>query len=139
MEDNDDNAQPSTSDPQQVFQPGVHDVPEGEELDYDRTAYDCLHKWALDWPCLSFDICRDSLGDSRSSFPHTAYMVAGTQAAPGQKNHLAVIKLSALTQGDHGKVCTTAGKLTHHVGRAGWPTAPLENPSVSLLVWRSCP
>ena len=95
----------STSGPQQVFHPGLHDVDEGEELDYDRTAYDCLHKWALDWPCLSFDIVKDSLGDQRSAFPHTAFMVAGTQAAPGEQNYISVMRLCNLTQGDHGKVC----------------------------------
>lgn len=36
----------------QVFKPGQHGLREGEELDYDRTAYDCLHKWSLQWPCL---------------------------------------------------------------------------------------
>lgn len=25
---------------------------EGEALDYDPTAYDCLHQVTLDWPCL---------------------------------------------------------------------------------------
>lgn len=25
---------------------------EGEALDYDPTAYDCLHQFTLDWPCL---------------------------------------------------------------------------------------
>jgi len=38
--------------PIQVFKPGHHGLGEGEELDYDRTAYDCLHKWSLPWPCL---------------------------------------------------------------------------------------
>jgi Histone-binding protein RBBP4 or subunit C of CAF1 complex len=93
----------------QVFQPGVHEVPAGEELDYDRTAYDCLHKWALDWPCLSFDVCKDALGERRTAFPHTAYMVAGTQAAAGERNHVSVMKLSALTQGQHGKARPPSG------------------------------
>jgi ribosome assembly protein RRB1 len=52
---------------------------EDEELDYDPTAYDCLHKFALEWPCLSFDFVRDELGGPRSTFPHTVFMVAGTQ------------------------------------------------------------
>jgi ribosome assembly protein RRB1 len=25
---------------------------EGEELDYDPSAYDCLHSFQLEWPCL---------------------------------------------------------------------------------------
>ena len=28
-------------------------------------------------PCLSFDVLRDDLGDSRMAYPHTAYIVAG--------------------------------------------------------------
>lgn len=36
----------------QVFKPGLHALQEGEELDYDRSAYDCLHKWSTTWPCL---------------------------------------------------------------------------------------
>ncbi|GFH08685.1 glutamate-rich WD repeat domain-containing protein, partial [Haematococcus lacustris] len=35
-----------------VWRPGVDPVGEDEELDYDRTAYDCLHRLELDWPCL---------------------------------------------------------------------------------------
>lgn len=122
----------------QVFKPGVHALQEGEELDYDRTAYDCLHKWDTTWPCLryaqlprqnrkvlilkgaaaatfpratgsrqllccSFDVIKDNLGGPRSTFPHTAFMMAGTQAPAGQPNSLEVMKLSELSQGEHGK------------------------------------
>lgn len=87
----------------QVFQPGVHELEDGEELDYDRTAYDCLHKWALEWPCLSFDVVKDALGAPRTAFPHTAFMIAGTQAAAGARNYLSVMRLAGLTQGDHGR------------------------------------
>jgi hypothetical protein len=65
--------------PVQVWRPGVDPMAEDEELDYDPTAYDCLHKFALEWPCLSFDFVRDELGGPRSTFPHTVFMVAGTQ------------------------------------------------------------
>jgi ribosome assembly protein RRB1 len=90
----------------QVFHPGVHHLEEGEELDYDRTAYNCLHKWSLDWPCLSFGVVKDSLGAPRSCFPHTAFLIAGTQAAPGARNYISVMKLASLTEGEHSKrVC----------------------------------
>ena len=36
----------------QVFRPGIDQMAEDEELDYDPTAYDCLHRLQLDWPCL---------------------------------------------------------------------------------------
>ena len=31
---------------------GVDEVGEDEELQYDPTAYDCMHVMSLDWPCL---------------------------------------------------------------------------------------
>ena len=34
------------------LRPGVDGVEEGEELQYDPTAYDCMHVMSLDWPCL---------------------------------------------------------------------------------------
>eukprot|EP00877_Chromochloris_zofingiensis_P002660 jgi/Chrzof1/12395/Cz06g32260.t1 len=86
-----------------VWRPGVDPVAEDEELDYDPTAYDCLHRFTLDWPCLSFDFIRDDLGAPRSAFPHTVYMVAGTQAAQPRQNYLALLKLTHLSQGRHGK------------------------------------
>lgn len=71
-------------------------------MDYDPTAYDCLHRFALEWPCLSLDILRDELGGPRNDFPHSLYMVAGTQAASAKRNYLALVKLSDIKQGRHG-------------------------------------
>lgn len=45
-------------------------------------------------PCLSFDIIPDGLGADRTDFPHTAYLVAGTQAAHSFTNRLIVMKMS---------------------------------------------
>ena len=85
----------------QVWLPGAG-VSEGEELQYDPTAYDCLSSMRLDWPCLSFDVLRDHLGGPRAAFPHTLFMVAGTQAAQAKLNYLAVCKVAGLAQGRHG-------------------------------------
>ena len=52
--------------------------------------------------CCSLDILRDELGGPRNAFPHTMYMVAGTQAASAKRNYLALIKLSDINQGRHG-------------------------------------
>ncbi len=65
----------------QVWRPGIDPIAEDEELNYDPTAYDCLHAFNLEWPCLSFDLLRDDLGGPRSTFPHTLFMVSGTQAS----------------------------------------------------------
>ena len=50
----------------QVWRPGVDGMDEDEELEYDPTVYDCLHAWSLEWPCLSFDVVRDELGEDRA-------------------------------------------------------------------------
>jgi hypothetical protein len=48
-----------------VWRAGIDEIPEGEELEYDPSAYVCYHSLRTEWPCLSFDIVRDNLGDSR--------------------------------------------------------------------------
>lgn len=45
-------AQPQTPARPAVWRPGKDSIEEGEELDYDPTAYDCLHAFCLEWPCL---------------------------------------------------------------------------------------
>ena len=64
--------------PPQVWLPG-DEMGEGETLQYDPSVYDCMSAMSLDWPCLSFDVLRDHLGGPRAAFPHTLFMVAGTQ------------------------------------------------------------
>lgn len=58
---------------------------ENEELVCNESAYVMLHQAHTGAPCLSFDILRDDLGDSRETFPLSGYIVAGTQAA---KTHI---------------------------------------------------
>ena len=88
-----------------VFIPGVHQLAEDEVLEADESSYLMRHELSVDWPCLSFDILRDSLGDERQRYPATAYIVAGTQADVPKNNELCVYKMSALhrTQRDGGK------------------------------------
>ncbi len=62
----------------QVWLPG-DEMEDGETLQYDPSVYDCLSSLMLDWPSLSFDLLRDHLGAPRAAFPHTLFMVAGTQ------------------------------------------------------------
>ena len=54
-------------------------------------------------PTCSFDLAKDDLGAPRSTFPHTMFMVAGTQASSSRQNYVAFCKLAALGQGRHGK------------------------------------
>lgn len=85
-----------------VWVPGKDKIEEGETLQYDPTAYDCMSNMSLEWPCLSFDIMNDAYGENRRTFPQTMLMVAGTQAAKSNLNYLAVMKVSNLMQGAHG-------------------------------------
>ncbi|XP_058000052.1 protein HEAT STRESS TOLERANT DWD 1 [Hevea brasiliensis] len=80
--------------PTKVWQPGVDKLEEGEELECDPSVYNSLHGFHIGWPCLSFDIVRDSLGLLRTEFPHTVYLVAGTQAEKASYNSIGIFKVS---------------------------------------------
>lgn len=80
--------------PAKVWQPGVDKLEEGEELQCDPSAYNSLHAFRISWPCLSFDIVRDTLGLVRTEFPHTVYFVAGTQAEKASWNSIGIFKIS---------------------------------------------
>ena len=56
------------------------------------------------WPCLSFDIVADNLGDNRKHYPRTVHAVAGTQAESRRaaENELIVLKMSSLSRMDRG-------------------------------------
>ncbi|KAJ5159550.1 Ribosome assembly protein rrb1 [Penicillium canariense] len=64
----------------QTFIPGRTKLAPGETLSPDPSTYDMLHTLSTPWPCLSFDIVRDTLGDSRKTFPATVYAVAADGA-----------------------------------------------------------
>ncbi|KAJ2897393.1 uncharacterized protein MKZ38_004694 [Zalerion maritima] len=80
-----------------TFIVGRHKLEPGQVLEPDPSTYEMLHNLRAEWPCLSFDIVRDPLGD-RKVFPATMYMATGTQAegARARDNKLMVMKLSAL-------------------------------------------
>ena len=79
-----------------MWRPGIDGMDADEEHEYDPSVYDCLHAWQLDWPCLSFDVMRDEMGDDRESFPHSLFAIAGTQADIPHKNHLTMMRLTRL-------------------------------------------
>ncbi|KAF8973616.1 glutamate-rich WD repeat containing [Flammula alnicola] len=80
----------------QVFIPGTHVLGKDEILEPDDSVYIMRHSMNVNWPCLSFDILRDNLGDERQRFPATAYIVAGTQADDATRNEVMVYKMSSL-------------------------------------------
>lgn len=95
-----DDEEETTEDNVKVYLPG-QPLAADETLEVDNSAYEMLHNMNVQWPCLSFDIIRDQLGDDRNNFPHTAYMVTGSQADNPSNNQLYVFKMSQLCRTKH--------------------------------------
>lgn len=89
---------------QGTFIVGRNKLEPGQILTPDVTTYEMLHNLTTPWPCLSFDIVRDQLGDNRKAYPATMYTVAGTQAdyKNVNDNQLLVVKFSGLSKMDKG-------------------------------------
>eukprot|EP00271_Cylindrocystis_brebissonii_P017308 TRINITY_DN444_c0_g1_i5.p1 TRINITY_DN444_c0_g1~~TRINITY_DN444_c0_g1_i5.p1 ORF type:complete len:492 (-),score=118.56 TRINITY_DN444_c0_g1_i5:404-1879(-) len=81
-----------------VWRAGIDEIGDEEELQFDPSAYHCLHAFRLAWPCLSFDVLHDALGSKRTEFPHTMFLAAGTQADTSDGNVIAVIRLNNLSR-----------------------------------------
>ena len=90
-----------------VYIPGIHSLGDDEVLEADDSVYIMRHSLGVDWPCLSFDVLRDSQGDERQRYPASAYIVAGTQADVAKHNQIRVYKMSSLhrTQKDGSLSC----------------------------------
>ena len=69
-EGNEDQENDEQKQNRQTWRPGIDRLPEGEELEYDPSAYVMYHSLKTEWPCLSFDIVKDNLGDNRQRFPY---------------------------------------------------------------------
>lgn len=87
---------------EQTFIPGRSTLQPGQSLAPDPSTYEMLHVFSTTWPCLSFDIVHDNLGDNRKRYPRTLYAVAGTQADSNRvkENELMILKLSSLAKMD---------------------------------------
>lgn len=87
---------------QQAFIVGRNKLEPGQTLAPDPGAYEMLHALSTPWPCLSFDVLKDGLGDNRSTYPAAMYAVAGTQAESGREkdNQILVMKFSGLSRMD---------------------------------------
>lgn len=62
----------------------------------DESAYEMYHQAQTNAPCLSFDVLADDLGQNRSEYPHTCFLVSGTQSDSTQTNNVIVMKMSNL-------------------------------------------
>ncbi|KAM4579941.1 glutamate-rich WD repeat-containing protein 1 [Odontesthes bonariensis] len=79
-----------------VYVPGIQPLQPGEELEMDRSAYRMYHECQTGAPCLSFDVLKDEEGESRSLFPLSMLLCAGTQAETALKNRLLVMRMHNL-------------------------------------------
>ena len=78
----------------QSWNPLTSALDPGTKLEVDETAYKMHHSLTSEWPALSFDFLRDSLGESRTRFPHSMIVAAGSQADRADRNKLTIMKLS---------------------------------------------
>lgn len=84
--------------PKQTWRAGIDTLPEGEVLEYDPRAYSMYHSLQAEWPCLSFDVVHDNLGDNRQRYPLSMYLVIGSQADKAERNKLTLLRLSDLNK-----------------------------------------
>ncbi|PKI85954.1 Ribosome assembly protein rrb1 [Malassezia vespertilionis] len=82
--------------PAETYIPGVQKLEDGQTLVPDQSVYDMFHRMNVTWPCLSFDFLHDHLGTQRKTFPHTSFLVTGTQADTAKNNEVIVMKASAM-------------------------------------------
>lgn len=95
----------TAGDTSRTFIVGRDKLEAGQYLSPDLGTYELLHNLSTPWPCLSFDILRDQLGDGNSRekvYPATIYTVTGTQAESKREkeNSLIVMKCSGLSRVD---------------------------------------
>lgn len=69
-----------------------------EVMEPDYSTYNMLHSINVKWPCLSFDILPDKLGEERVSYPQTMFVVTGTQAKKPKDNEISILKFSQLSK-----------------------------------------
>eukprot|EP00917_Polyrhabdina_sp_WS-2016_P031112 GHVP01066349.1.p1 GENE.GHVP01066349.1~~GHVP01066349.1.p1 ORF type:complete len:499 (+),score=102.72 GHVP01066349.1:990-2486(+) len=80
-----------------LFRPGHDTVSEGEELDFEESAYNLLQQFEAGWACPTFDFIPLFASPlSSSKFPYTLHIVAGTQSDDAETNNVCVVRLGNL-------------------------------------------
>jgi ribosome assembly protein RRB1 len=82
----------------QSWNPLTSTLDPGTKLEVDESAYKMHHSLTAEWPALSFDILRDTLGESRTRFPHSMIVASGSQADRADRNKLTIMKLTDLSR-----------------------------------------
>lgn len=96
IDNNDDEMMDVEDGKKAVYRPGVDELGEDEELDYDPSTYDLYAKLALDWPCLTLDVLNDGKGFGRTQYPMECTVIAGTQAEKPEDNRIYIMKWTKL-------------------------------------------
>jgi ribosome assembly protein RRB1 len=119
---------------EQTFIPGRSILQPGQSLTPDPTTYEMLHTLSTTWPCLSFDIVPDNLGNNRKQYPRTLYAVAGTQAEStrARENELMILKLSSLSRMDRGNQTDSESDSDSDDDEPTYSDPVLESRSISL-------
>lgn len=82
----------------QSWNPLTSSLDPGTKLEVDESAYKMHHSLTPEWPALSFDILRDTFGESRTRFPHSLIVATGSQADRSDRNKLTIMKLTDLAR-----------------------------------------
>jgi Histone-binding protein RBBP4 or subunit C of CAF1 complex len=118
--------------PKSVWRPGVDQIPEGETLEYDPSAYVMYHSMQAEWPCLSFDFLRDGLGESRQRVRYLSYCYYCIETIKSRSSMLPVLcsALESLVPADHVRGGWIPSRQDREEqGDAPEAIRPTENPS----------
>ena len=83
----------------ETYVPGSENI--DEELEVDEKYYKLLYKATTTFPCMSFDVVPDSLGEGEeraNQFPAALSLVGGTYSGKRGQDSLVVIKFSQLKE-----------------------------------------
>ncbi len=135
-------AGPAASGPA-VWRPGQDGIGEDEALQYDPSAYDCLHALTLEWPCLRRGARRCTSASGRL---HTRFHTHADRR-PALRSHLAYLatcplqRLQCVHPPSRGRPAKPATRGACHAGQHQQPAGPglQQVRRARLLRWNAGP